>query len=104
MIYILVKKNGEDYSTLLCQDESYRFIFDHFEFDPDKVSEYQRKIEEVLASSDVNDGIVFNGPAWLVAWAGYMWYSNIERKNHNSYQYCKHLNAYHLVPGDVDEY
>ncbi len=104
MIYVLVRKNSESYASLHDGGEVVRFIFDEVESLPNNIAHYQRILEKEIAASDVHDSIVFNGPAWLIAIAGYMWYANEERLRHNVYQFCKHDYKYKLIQGVIDDF
>ena len=102
MIYILVKKFNESYDSL---PDEYRFIFDEVERFPTDIQFYQRTLETYLNNADEEfDKFVFNGPAWLIALAGYHWFSNTERKRFNVLQFNTHRCRYEEIQGEFDDY
>lgn len=86
MIYILFKNDDEDYSSLPA-DEPKQFMFTWIRGAPN-IAHLQTKLREVLDAVDPEkDFIVFTGPSYLVALAGYIWMTNEKRKHVNFYAY-----------------
>ncbi len=103
-IYVLVRKTTETYDSLFRADTDVNFIFEEVETFPATVSHYQRKLEEALKFAGSHDRVVFNGPAWLIAIAGGMWYQDDRRIHHNILQFCKFAHAYKLIEGEIDDF
>jgi hypothetical protein len=86
MIYICFQNETDDYSTLPA-DEPRKFLFSHIK-GPPNVEHIQHKLREVLDGCDPdNDSIIFNGPAYLCAMAGYIWFTHPNRARTNYYSY-----------------
>lgn len=86
MIYICFQNETDIYDTLPA-DEPKKFIFTHIK-GPPNVAHIQQKLREVLDKCDqCNDFIVFNGPSYLTALAGYIWFTQTDRLYANFYAY-----------------
>ncbi len=110
-IYRCVFKANENYASLdllepTASERSIYTIFpDGVDNAPGDLTEYQRQIDKVLESSEPNDYIIFNGPAWLIALVGYRWYADENRRNHNVLVYNKEQERYVLLTyGAIDDY
>jgi len=86
MIYILFQNEDDDYSSLPA-DQPRKFIFTYIKGAPN-VEHLQHKLRDVLDKCDpVNDFIVFSGPSYLSALAGYIWFTHPARECVNFYAY-----------------
>lgn len=86
MIYICFQNETDVYDTLP-PNEPRKFIFTHIK-GPPNITHIQRKLREVLDKCDPEkDFIVFNGPSYLVAIAGYIWLTQTERTRVNCFAY-----------------
>ena len=72
MIYMLVRKVYDDAWT---QEFNVRYIFQGVVNVPnaEQFAAAKREMERVLDVTMPSDRIIYNGPPWLVAIAGYLW-------------------------------
>ena len=69
-VFILVRKD-DDYSSLPPNAQKI-FIFDTVSNNP-VLSDTINTLNLIFESAEPGDRIVFNGPSWLIAIAGYCW-------------------------------
>ena len=80
-IFILLNKEQDDYSSLPANAEKI-FVFDRIgNPNPTVCREALGKMAVMFETVRSTDRIIFNGPSWLIALAGYMWLSLDERKS-----------------------
>lgn len=92
-IFILMPAEGDDYSSLP-NDKEHVVLFRYIK-GPPNIEHIEDKLREVLDNCDVdNDFIVFNGPAYLCAIAGYIWFTHVAREKHNFYAFNVKENKY----------
>lgn len=95
-IFLVFQKEGESYDSLP-KDAEIVTLFRYIKGNPN-IAHIKRRCQEVLDTADpVNDYIVFNGPSYLCAIAGYFWMTQEGRERMNFYsfnkqtlKYCKH--------------
>lgn len=93
MIFICFQNETDVYDTLP-PDEPRKFLFTHIK-GPPNVDHIQQKLRDVLDNCDPGkDFIVFNGPSYLSALAGYIWFTQPERTHVNFYAYNTKENCY----------
>lgn len=72
-IFILLNKGQDDYSSLP-QDANKVFVFEHVGAPShEAVEDAMNKLDTIFNSVEHRDRIIFNGPSWLIALAGFMW-------------------------------
>ena len=92
-IFILFEEQEYDYSTLP-KDATIVTIFKYIKGTPN-IQHIQTRLQEVLDASDpVNDRIIFNGPSYLSALAGYIWFTHSNRTKVNFLAYSVKDNKY----------
>lgn len=85
-IFVLFDNADDDYSTLP-KDATLEFIFHYIKGAPN-IEHIQKRLTEVLDRCDVHeDFIVFNGPSYLCALAGYVWLTQPNRDKVNFFAY-----------------
>lgn len=82
--FILVNKKSDDYTTLPSKYEKH-FLFEYMTCRPEaaRVDDTLIALRDVLDNATSKDCIVFNGPSWLIALAGYVWFSQENRQHMN---------------------
>jgi hypothetical protein len=77
--FILVNKLEDDYSGL--KDFDTVFLFTHVPSYADKqiISDHLTLLTMKIDTASPEDVIVFNGPSWLIALAGFVWLNNENR-------------------------
>jgi hypothetical protein len=79
-IFILLNKEQDDYSSLP-KDVTKIFVFDRMgNPTPEAAKSAIEKMEVMFDTARPDDRVIFNGPSWLIALAGYMWMSHLDRK------------------------
>lgn len=92
-IFILFENSTDNLSSLP-EDAELIHLF-KFIHGPPNVAHIQARLSSILDASDpVNDMIVFNGPSYLAALAGYIWFTNDKRVNVNFYAFSIKDNKY----------
>lgn len=90
--FVCVNRRDQTYEGLPGDVE---FIFDHIDnWEANNFAIFADKLEKALANAEPNDVIVFNGPQFIVALAGYFWFSDSERNNFNVARYDIHEGKY----------
>jgi hypothetical protein len=85
-IFILFNNDGDDYNSL--PNDVERVHIFHFIKGAPNIDHIQKRLTEVLDNCNVaDDFIIFNGPSYLCALAGYVWFTQPERKTVNFYAY-----------------
>lgn len=76
-IFVLVHKKNENYEPLINIKgvTAVEFIFNQVSRSYDDYKTLYQKIEMILDTAGPDDKIVLNGPAWLVALGGYVWFT-----------------------------
>jgi hypothetical protein len=105
-IFLIFQKEDENYDSLKTEGEIVP-IFKYIKRNPN-IKHIKDTCEKILDTADVaNDFIVFNGPSYLCAIAGYIWMTQEKRTHMNFYTfnkrtglYCKHTDP--LVEEDKD--
>ena len=92
--FVLIRRDDQDFSTI---PGEVVYIFDHINGKPD-MRHIAERLEAVLDLASEFDNIVFNGPAYLIAMAGYFWFTQDDRKYMNMYTYDVTTRQYHLNP------
>jgi hypothetical protein len=93
--YILVNKGDDLYNTIDPTHFEIRYVFDYIT-PGTGLNAVKAVLESVLDKADpVRDRIVFNGPAWLIALAGWVWYTQDERTHYGMLTYDTKQNRYH---------
>ena len=102
-IFILFMNNGDDYSTLP-KDAKIVHIFKHIKGTPN-IHHIQKRLTQVLDTATKDDFIVFNGPSYLTALGGFIWFTQEHRENVNFFAYNVKDNAYvkHTEPLVLEE-
>lgn len=78
-VFILLHKDQDDYSSL-GPDVEKIFIFDRIgNPSPELAHEAMTKLVVMLGSVTSSDRIIFNGPSWLIALAGWVWMNDENR-------------------------
>jgi len=101
--FVLVHKRNDDYRALQ-EEYDVKFLFEEVDSIPADIAMYLRRIDEVLLQDEFTALIVFNGPSWLIALAGFVWYSEQNRKHHNVLQYSAAQGKYVKIEGEIDDY
>jgi len=92
-VFIVFKKEDEDYSSLP-KDAEVVVLFTAIKGNPN-IDHIKARCEDVLDTADVKtDYIVYNGPSYLCAIAGYIWMSQDGRDDMNFYSFNKQTNCY----------
>lgn len=92
-VFILYKHTKHDY-TKLSADYERIILFDALHGAPD-IHHIYDKLTSVFDSADVdNDAVVFSGPSYLCAIAGYIWLTNPKRQRQNFFAYNKSDGTY----------
>jgi len=100
-IYILFEEKDYDYASLP-SNAKIEVIFKYIKGDPN-IAHIQKKLQEVLDNSDpVNDRIIFNGPSYLSALAGYIWFTHEHRTKVNFLAYSIKDNKYIEHTEDIE--
>lgn len=92
--YILINRQDMDFSTLPGEKV---FCFDHINGRPD-LKHICTKLQSTLDDATEDDKILFNGPGYLIAIAGYVWLTHPNRKVFNMYTYDVATRQYYLNP------
>jgi hypothetical protein len=91
VIYILTHKRGESYETI----GEHTFIFKSVPSNPTNFTSFWQRLDASLSKANPEtDQIIFNGPNWLAAMAGYFWFSDERRNKFNSLMYSQRNNGY----------
>lgn len=100
-IFLVFQKEDEKYDTLPKDAEIiplFKFIKGNPNIDYLKVH-----CQEVLDTANVEtDFIVFNGPSYLCALAGYIWFTQENRVKMNFYSYNKTSQSYCIHTNDLE--
>lgn len=100
--FILVNKTIEDYSSIPAQYERV-FIFDHVKTSIETPQFHMEQLFKILDEADAaEDMIIFNGPSWLIALAGYVWYTVENRSCLNTFIYSSLDQSYKALQGTID--
>jgi hypothetical protein len=92
-IFILLNKGQDDYSSLP-NEANKVFVFEHVGAPSyDAVEEALNKLEVLFHSAQESDRIIFNGPSWLIAIAGFVW-MNTTRNRLGILAYDNHKKQY----------
>ena len=99
--YILVNKKSDDYTTLPTKYKQ-QFLFEYMTCRPEseRVPDTLAALKDVLDTAEDDDVIVFNGPSWLIALAGYVWFSQTWRRKMNVLIYDNVVKAYKEYTND----
>lgn len=103
-IFILFYNGTDDFSSLP-KDAEIVPIFRLIKGAPN-VKHIRERLEAVLDKADLeHDFILFKGPSYLCAIAGYVWFTQEKRTSSNFYGFNKRTNSYeaHVEPIDVME-
>lgn len=85
-VFILFANELDDLSTIPTSFERV-YLFKFIKGAPD-IKHIQTRLSSCLDSADpVHDRIIFNGPSYLCAMAGYIWFTNELRSNTNFFAY-----------------
>lgn len=92
-IFLIFQKEEETYDTLP-KDAEIVTLFRFIRGEPN-IAYIRKRCEEILDTANVNnDFIVYNGPSYLCAIAGYVWMTQEGRTKMNFYSYNKQTNSY----------
>ncbi len=92
-IFILLHKAQDDYSSLPA-DAKKIFVFEHVGSPSyDAAEEAMDKLEVICNDVTDQDRIIFNGPSWLIALAGFVW-MNTYRQTLGVLAYDNHKKQY----------
>lgn len=93
--FILVNKGDDLYTTIDRNHFDIRFVFDYIT-PGTGLNAAKAVLEAVLDEANPEtDRIVFNGPAWLIALAGWIWFTQDNRKHYGMLSYDTKQNRYH---------
>lgn len=93
-VFILVHKDTDDYSSIPPEYEKV-FIFEKLGNKPD-IPATLPKLGFMLDNAKVGDKIVFNGPTWIIALAGYIWLTNDDRQGIDTFIFDNQQHRYVL--------
>lgn len=84
-IFILFLNEGDDYSTLPKNAEIVH-IFKYIK-GPPNIAHLQKRLTQVLDKATPEDFIIFNGPSYLTALGGFIWFTQENRERVNFFAY-----------------
>lgn len=92
-VFLVFKKEGEAYDTLP-KDAEIVTLFTFIKGNPN-IEYITKRCKDILDTADVSkDFIVFNGPSYLCAIAGYVWLTHEKREKMNFFSFNKVANCY----------
>lgn len=101
-IFILFYNGTDDFSSLP-KDAEIVPIFRLIKGAPN-VRHIRERLESVLDKADLeHDFILFKGPSYLCAIAGYVWFTQAARTHSNFFGFNKRTNSYEAHVTPIDE-